>query len=90
LRNRFKFQQIFFIKLLIKCNTLIFISMSRKTHKLIVRITENQLKWLTDVLIQEHRTKSQVLREALNQYMIEKKHCYEINEYTNIQTKTKR
>lgn len=46
--------------------------MGKKSHKIIVRITESQLRWLTDILIQEQRTKSQILREALNQYLIEK------------------
>jgi len=46
--------------------------MVTKSHKIIVRITESQLRWLTDLLIREQRTKSQILREALNQYLIEK------------------
>jgi hypothetical protein len=46
--------------------------MGTKSHKIIVRITESQLRWLTDILIVEQRTKSQILREALNQYLIEK------------------
>jgi hypothetical protein len=46
--------------------------MVAKSHKIIVRITESQLRWLTDILIKEQRTKSQILREALNQYLIEK------------------
>jgi metal-responsive CopG/Arc/MetJ family transcriptional regulator len=46
--------------------------MGTKSHKIIVRITESQLRWLTDILIKEQRTKSQILREALNQYLIEK------------------
>lgn len=46
--------------------------MTNKPYKIIARITESQLRWLTDVLIQEQRSKSEILREALNQYMVEK------------------
>ena len=59
--------------------------MVTKSHKIIVRITESQLRWLTDVLIQEQRTKSQILREALNQYLIEKTNRNEITESRNKQ-----
>jgi len=54
--------------------------MATKSHKIIVRITENQLRFLTDVLVKEQRTKSQIIREALNQYLIEKSNRYEISD----------
>jgi len=50
----------------------IFISMANKNHTLIVRVTERQLRFLTDILLDENRSKSQVLREALNLYLVEK------------------
>jgi hypothetical protein len=62
--------------------------MATKSHKIIIRITESQAKWLADVLIQEQRTKSQVLREALNQYLIETTHRHEITKDNNKQLKT--
>ena len=51
--------------------------MAAKSHKIIIRITESQAKWLANVLIQEQRTKSQVLREALNNYLIENTNNHE-------------
>jgi metal-responsive CopG/Arc/MetJ family transcriptional regulator len=54
--------------------------MVTKNQKIIVRITESQLRWLTDILIQEQRTKSEILREALNMYLIEKSPRHEITE----------
>lgn len=51
--------------------------MINKPHKIIVRITESQLRFLTDVLVREQRTKSQILREALIDYLIEKFNKYE-------------
>jgi metal-responsive CopG/Arc/MetJ family transcriptional regulator len=57
--------------------------MANKSRKIIARITENQLRWLTDVLIQEQRTKSQVIRDALNQYLVEKYYNHEISKNDN-------
>ena len=68
---------------------MIFMDMS-KPHKIIVRISESQLRWLADVLVQEQRTKSQILREALNQYLIEKNNRYPADESSKPQTKTKK
>lgn len=45
--------------------------MATKSHKIIVRITEGQLLWLSNILVREQRTKSSVLRDALNRYLIE-------------------
>lgn len=52
--------------------------MANKSRKIIARISENQLKWLTEMIIQEQRNKSEILRDALNQYLVEKmaKHDY--------------
>jgi metal-responsive CopG/Arc/MetJ family transcriptional regulator len=54
--------------------------MGLKSHKIIVRITETQLRFLNSVLIQEQRTKSSVLRDALNRYLIEEGQRYETKE----------
>lgn len=54
--------------------------MAAKSHKIIIRITESQARWLTDVLIQEQRSKSEVLREALSLYLIEKTNRHETTE----------
>jgi len=59
-----------------------------KPHKIIVRVSESQLRWLADVLIQEQRTKSQVIREALNQYLVEKNNRYTSDERSKTQPKT--
>jgi metal-responsive CopG/Arc/MetJ family transcriptional regulator len=53
---------------------------TNKSHKLVVRISENQLRWLSNVLIQEQRTKSEILRDALNKYLVENTHAHEIKE----------
>jgi hypothetical protein len=50
----------------------IVIYMAHLNHTLIVRVTERQLRFLTDVLLDENRSKSQVLREAINLYLVEK------------------
>lgn len=46
----------------------IFIDM-RKSKTLRVRITENQLKRLTDVLIEEELNKSELIREMIDKYV---------------------
>jgi len=46
--------------------------MAHLNHTLIVRVTERQLRFLSDVLLEENRSKSQLLREALNLYLVEK------------------
>jgi len=45
--------------------------MAKKPHSLIVRVTERQLRFLTDIMVEENRCKSEVLRTAINQYLIE-------------------
>lgn len=57
--------------------------MTNKSHKIIARITESQLRWLTDVIIQEQRNKSQIIRDALNQYLVEKANRHENKEREN-------
>lgn len=49
-------------------NINIFIVM-RKSKTLRVRITENQLKRLTDVLIEEELNKSELIREMIDKYV---------------------
>ncbi len=61
-----------------------------KPHKIIVRVSESQLRWLADVLIQEQRTKSQVIREALNQYLVENNNRYTSDEPSEQTQKTKK
>lgn len=45
--------------------------MRKKVRHIRVRVTEAQFRWLTSVLIEERRTKSQVIREAINNYLVE-------------------
>jgi len=45
--------------------------MEKKVRHIRVRITETQFRWLASVLIAEQRTKSSLLRDALNMYLIE-------------------
>lgn len=49
----------------------IFICMSPKPNKIIVRLTEQQTKWLMAAVMQEELNKSEVIRRALNFYLIE-------------------
>lgn len=45
--------------------------MSPKPHKIIVRLSEQQTKWLMTAVLQEEINKSEVIRRALNLYLIE-------------------
>lgn len=45
--------------------------MSPKPNKIIVRLTEQQTKWLMAAVMQEELNKSEVIRRALNFYLIE-------------------
>ncbi len=45
----------------------------KKEKHLRIRITEDQLKKLTDVLVQKKTTKSNLIREAIHQYLL--KNC---------------
>lgn len=65
--------------------TEIVITMNSMAIKLVVRITDSQARWLNKVLSQENTTKSRIIRNALNSYLIEKTH---INE--NLEKKEKR
>jgi len=51
---------------------LIFIGMTNKPRKLIIRISEQQARFLADIVLKEERTRSEITREALNQYLVEK------------------
>jgi metal-responsive CopG/Arc/MetJ family transcriptional regulator len=48
--------------------------MARKVKHVIVRITEAQFRWLADILLVENRNRSEVMRDALNRYLIEQSH----------------
>lgn len=50
----------------------IFIGMKPMKKKLVVRITDSQARWLSKALAQEKTTKSLIIRNALNSYLIEK------------------
>jgi len=52
--------------------TTVFISMNTMSKKLGVRITESQAKLVARALSQENTTKSRIIRNALNSYLIEK------------------
>ena len=64
-----------FKKLLVKSGDLyyeeIFIGMEKKTRPISLRLKESQVRWLTEILIEERRTKSEILRDALNRYLVE-------------------
>ena len=40
-----------------------------KSKKLTIRLTESQMKRLTDTLIEEQMTKSQIIREMIDKYV---------------------
>jgi len=46
--------------------------MNRKTKHLRLRITEEQFRRLADALIEEEKTKSALIREALQNYLEDK------------------
>ena len=46
--------------------------MSFKSHTIVVRVSKNQDKFLNEIVQQQQICKSQVVRSALNAYMIEK------------------
>ena len=48
--------------------------MAKKVKHVIVRLTEAQFKWLADILFEENRNRSEVMRDALNRYLIEQSH----------------
>jgi metal-responsive CopG/Arc/MetJ family transcriptional regulator len=48
--------------------------MGKKVKHIRIRITESQARWLADVLVAEQRNKSQILRDALNKYLVENTH----------------
>lgn len=45
--------------------------MSLKNNKIIVRLTEQQTKWLMTAVMLEEKNKSEIIRRALNSYLIE-------------------
>lgn len=64
--------------------------MAVKPKKLIIRITEQQAKFLADIVIQEQRTRSEIARQALNQLLIEKSNNKKDNQAKNGETKSKK
>jgi hypothetical protein len=52
--------------------TEVFISMKPMSKRLVVRITDSQAKWLAIALSQENTTKSRIIRNAINSYLVEK------------------
>jgi hypothetical protein len=60
----------------------------KKSKHLIVRITESQFKKLADMLVNENKNKSTILREALDNYMAESKR--RIEEQNQINNKNKK
>lgn len=64
--------------------------MAVKPKKLIIRITEQQAKFLADIVIQEQRTRSEIARQALNQLLIEKSNNKKDNQAKNGETKPKK
>jgi metal-responsive CopG/Arc/MetJ family transcriptional regulator len=49
----------------------LYISMGKKVKHIRIRITEAQFRCLTRVIIQEQKNKSQIIRNAINAYLIE-------------------
>jgi metal-responsive CopG/Arc/MetJ family transcriptional regulator len=47
----------------------IFIDMKKMTKHLRIRMTEEQFKKLADVLVEEQKSKSTVIRDALQMYL---------------------
>lgn len=61
----------------------------KKTKNLIVRITESQFKKLSVILVTEQKSKSAIVREALDNYMDGSKGRTEKqNQWNNINKKT--
>ncbi len=56
-------------------------------EKLIIRITEQQARFLADIVIQEQRSRSEITRQALNQLLVEKSNKYNDNQAKNGETK---
>lgn len=49
----------------------IFICMAAKSRKVVIRISESQARWLTRAIIQEQKNQSQIIRAAINDYLVE-------------------
>jgi len=63
-------KNLFFV-ILILTFVVVFIGMGKKERHIRIRLSEAQFQALADYLVQEERTKSAVLREALNTYLLE-------------------
>ena len=56
--------------------------MVTKPHKIIIRLSENQLQGLLDIIVREQVNKSELVRNAINAYLVEKSYRHE-NTKTN-------
>lgn len=45
--------------------------MGVKSRKVVIRITESQARWIAKAIIQEQKTQSQIIRAAINDYLVE-------------------
>jgi len=45
--------------------------MAAKSRKVVIRISESQARWLTRAIIQEQKNQSQIIRAAINDYLVE-------------------
>lgn len=59
-------------------------------EKLIIRITEQQARFLADIVIQEQRSRSEITRQALNQLLVEKSNKYKDIQAIHGETKPKK
>jgi predicted DNA-binding protein len=57
----------------------IFIGMKKMTKHLRIRITEQQFKNLANLLVEEQKSKSAVIREAIQKYLVGHHSSTEIN-----------
>ena len=60
--------------------------MNRKTKHLRLRITEEQFRKLADALIDEERSKSALIREAINNYLEDKYQGRKVRTGNNIKS----
>ncbi len=60
--------------------------MGKLSQHIRVRITGSQLRLLAQALIQEQKTKSQIIRSAINQYLVENIHIDKSLKYNETQT----
>lgn len=64
--------------------------MAAMKEKLIIRITEQQARFLADIAIKEQRSRSEITRQALNQLLVEKSNKYKDIQAKHEETKSKK